>query len=153
MYASIWFLVVGTMYGTHLTRFYDLALHHQWVHDVEHLVYLGTALLLWSALLSGPRSLAPARFGLAGAVTVPLVFLGIILTTADIPVSSVYLDRLGLTHAIADQRVGASLMWIGLMAAMVPVVIASVWRWAGHEQQIAKARERRESLHSQEATT
>ncbi len=43
----------------HAPPFYDLALQSPWLHWLEHAVFLGTAMLLWRAVLAGP---APAAF-------------------------------------------------------------------------------------------
>lgn len=133
--AAAWIAIVVTMYGTHLTGMYDLALRNQWVHEAEHVAYVVAAVLLWSTVLGRGRSLAPARAGLAAATVAPLVVLGMVLTTADSPLYPTYVRELGPTAAMADQRNGASLMWLGSMLALVPLIVLSVWRWADREHE------------------
>ncbi len=128
-----WAALVVTMYGTHLTDMYDLALRHQWVHEAEHVAYLASAVLLWSSVLGTGRAVAPARAGLAAAAAAPLVMLGVILSASTLPLYSTYVEHLGPGAALADQRRGAAIMWLGSMVAVVPLIVYSVWRWAQSE--------------------
>lgn len=130
-----WSAIVVVMYGTHLTGLYDLALRNQWVHDLEHLVYLGASLLLWSALLGFGRSGAGGRAVLALAVAAPMVFLGVILTSSGSVMYPTYLRESGFAAALEDQRNGGAIMWLGAMAAVAPSLLWSVWRWASNEHE------------------
>ena len=131
--AAAWLAIVVTMYGTHLTGVYDAALQNQWVHEAEHVAYLAAAVLLWSSVLGSGRAVAPARAGLAAATIAPLVVLGMVLISADTPLYPTYAEQMGTASALADQRAGGSLMWLGSMFAMVPLIVLSVWRWAQRE--------------------
>ncbi len=128
-----WTGIVVAMYGTHLTGMYDLALRNQWVHDLEHVLYLLTALLFWSALLGFGRSQAGGRAVLALAVAAPMVFLGMILTTTESVLYPTYLQESGFAGALTDQRNGGAVMWLGSMAAVAPTLLWLVWRWASNE--------------------
>jgi hypothetical protein len=44
-----------------------------------------------------------------------------------------------------DQRMGAGLMWVGMIALTMPMLVLAVWRWAAAEQ---RAAERYEQLTS-----
>lgn len=146
--ALSWTAVVTTMYGTHLTGLYDAALRHPWVHELEHVAYLGSSILLWSTVFGPRRSMAPARAGLAAAMIAPLVLLGMVLAAAERPMYAIYLAQLGPAGALRDQRAGAALMWIGMMAGFVPLVVLSVFRWAQREQETQDALERLADLRS-----
>ncbi|MGH3847397.1 MAG: cytochrome c oxidase assembly protein, partial [Pseudonocardiaceae bacterium] len=48
--------VVGVLYAaamflTHFTGFYNLALGNDYIHDIEHLIYLVLSFLLWMLLV------------------------------------------------------------------------------------------------------
>lgn len=128
-----WTGIVVVMYGTHLTGIYDLALRSQWVHDLEHVAYLVTSLLFWSALLGFGRSQVGGRAVLALAVAAPMVFLGMIITTTDAVMYPTYLQESGFAGALTDQRNGGAIMWLGAMAAVAPTLLWLVWRWASNE--------------------
>jgi putative membrane protein len=135
-------LFLATLYLTHLTPMYDAALTERTLHDVEHIAYLGSAIVLWAALRSGGRRTAVARTGAVFAVIGGSALLGMVLLTASAPLVPAYASQLG-DAALADQRRAASLMWVGGMATTLPLLILGVWSWATAEQRIA---ERSESL-------
>jgi len=135
-------LFLATLYLTHLTPVYDAALTDRMLHDVEHVAYLGSAVILWAALRRGRRRSAVARTGAVFAVIAGSALLGMVLLAASTPLMPTYASRLG-GGALADQRRAASLMWVGGMATTLPLLLFSVWSWASTEQRIA---ERSESL-------
>lgn len=143
---AAWTAVVVTMYGTHLTGLYDAALSDPWVHGLEHALYLGSSILLWSTVIGTGRSVAPARVGLAALTMGPLVLLAMVLTAAERPLYGNYVRQLGIAGALDDQRQGAAIMWIGMMLGFLPLLILSVWRWAQREQEAQERRERMEDL-------
>ena len=136
-----WVALVGSLYGTHLTGFYDAALRHQAVHDLEHGTYLAAGLLLWSAVVGHGAVRAPARAALAAGTMAPVALLGVVLTSASQPLSASYQRRLGTAEALADQRAGASLMWVGAMLSTLPLVMWSVYAWAAREHRQTVRRE------------
>lgn len=136
-------LFVAVLFVTHLTGIYDGALGNRALHDGEHVAYVASAVLLWSGIGAAGRRAAPARIGAVFGVIAGSALLGVVLLTASEPLMDTYADRLGRADALADQRVAASLMWVGGMALTVPLLLVSVWRWAGAEQ---RAAERAEAL-------
>jgi hypothetical protein len=58
-------------------------------------------------------------------------------------------DRRGYASALRDQRMGAGLMWVGMIALTMPLLMLAVWRWAAAEQRQA---ERQEQLVSGDPT-
>lgn len=51
---AVWLGAIGAIIAWHLPALYDLALEQQPAHDLEHLVFLGMALLFWSQVLPSP---------------------------------------------------------------------------------------------------
>ena len=47
-----WTLLVAVMWGTHLSVMFETALEDEFVHNMEHALYLGTALLFWAPIFS-----------------------------------------------------------------------------------------------------
>lgn len=133
--------IVGTLYGTHLTPLYDLAIREPLVHELEHLVYLGASLALWAAVLRGPASAGGARVALLVATAASMVVLGMVLSATGTPLYPAYVAELGPDDALADQRAGAAVMWLGAMVATTPILVWSIWRWALREHQHQLARE------------
>lgn len=140
--APVLFLAVLLL--THLTGIYDAALGNRLLHDGEHVAYVLTAALLWVAVRGAGTSAAVGRVGSAFAVIAGSAMLGIVLLSASTPLFNTYLDRLGPDAALDDQRVAASLMWVGGMATTLPLLLVAVWRWASAEERVAARAEQLE---------
>lgn len=141
---------ISVLYLSHLTGIYDLALTNRAIHDIEHLAYIAGAVALWAAVRSSGRQAAIVRIGAVFAVIGASALLGVVLLSASTPLVETYADRLGPDEALADQRLAASLMWVGGMATTLPLLVLSVWSWATTEERIAR---RTESLATRPTTT
>jgi putative membrane protein len=132
---------VLALFVTHLTSIYDRALGDRLVHELEHAAYLGSAVLLWSAVLGPGRAAAVARVGVAFGVAAAGSVLGIALLSASEPLIPTYERRLGFDDALTDQRTAAAIMWIGGMVTTVPLLLVAMWRWASAEERSARRAE------------
>jgi putative copper resistance protein D len=134
-----WVLFAAVNWGWHFSSLYDQALENRWLHDLQHLSFLGAALLFWWPVIGAD----PARWRLPHPVRLFYLFLampqnsflGIALMSAPVALYPHYLTNLrdwGPTP-IADQNVGGMLMWVGgdvvFLLAMGFVVAA----WVRHE--------------------
>ena len=134
-------MLIGVLYVTHLTAVYDRALGKRWIHDAEHAAYLAAAVATWSALLAARRASAPARIAGVFAIIGATAMLSMIMMSADTPLVPTYAVRLGAAEALNDQQTAAALMWVTGMATTLPLMVASVWRWAATEERIARRQE------------
>jgi len=131
-----WILFAAVNWGWHFSSLYDQALENPWLHDLQHLTFLGAALLFWWPVVGAD----PARWRLPHPVRLFYLFLampqnsflGIALMSAPAALYPHYLSNLrdwGPTP-IADQNVGGMLMWVGgdvvFLLAMGLVVAAWV---------------------------
>jgi putative membrane protein len=131
-----WILFAAVNWGWHFSKLYNDALETPWLHDVQHLTFLGAALLFWWPVVGAD----PARWRLPHPVRLFYLFLampqnsflGIALMSAPAALYQHYLtnDRTwGPTPAV-DQSVGGMLMWVGgdvvFLLAMGLVVAAWV---------------------------
>jgi cytochrome c oxidase assembly factor CtaG len=147
--AAGWAAFTAVMLGTHLTPLYDLALREPAVHGLEHLAFLGAALLFWAPLV-GVDPL-PARPGSIGrvvwllAVMPPMGLLGAWLLTGP----ARYAAYAG-PGAAADQRTAAAVMWgvgsVVMALATVALVFAAL---VGEERR----QRRRDALHDRAVAT
>lgn len=109
-------LFIAVVAVSHLPVVYGLALSNDYVHELEHGLYLVAALLVWAPLL-GVDPL-PGRAGPRGqlacmvACMVPMVVIAVWLQTTPHVVYPHYLEMLG-PAALGDQRAAAAIMWIG----------------------------------------
>jgi putative membrane protein len=131
-----WVLFAAVNWGWHFSSLYDQALEVSWLHDLQHLTFLGAALLFWWPVVGAD----PARWRLPHPVRLFYLFLampqnsflGIALMSAPPSLYPHYLSNgrtWGPTPAV-DQSVGGMLMWVGgdvvFLLAMGLVVAAWV---------------------------
>jgi cytochrome c oxidase assembly factor CtaG len=108
--AAGWAAFTAVMLGTHLSGIYDVALRHPAVHALEHLAFLGSALVFWAPLVGADP--LPGRPGSVGrvawlmAVMPPMGLVGAWLLSGP----ARYAAYAG-PGAAADQRTAAAVMW------------------------------------------
>ncbi|MDX2381366.1 MAG: cytochrome c oxidase assembly protein [Acidimicrobiia bacterium] len=134
-------LFLGVLYLTHLTQIYERALGNRFVHDLEHLAYVGSAVALWAAIQAPAQRVGAARVGAAMGVIGGTALLGVVLLSASQPLVPTYLESLGADAALDDQRRAASFMWAGGMGLTLPLLLSSVWIWASAEERLARRTE------------
>lgn len=102
----------------HIPAFYDAAQGRSFTHNIEHLSFLGSALLYWWALAH--RGMGAHR--LPDALAIPYLLLsflegtviGVWLTFASAPVYATYraAPRIWDLSAHTDQQIGGLIMWV-----------------------------------------
>jgi putative membrane protein len=131
-----WVVFAAVNWGWHFSTLYDQALETPWLHDVQHLTFLGAALLFWWPVIAAD----PARWRLPHPVRLFYLFLampqnsflGIALMSAPTTLYPHYLTnaRTWGPTPIVDQSIGGMLMWVGgdivFLLAMALVVAAWV---------------------------
>jgi putative membrane protein len=140
----------ATMVLWHVPWLYDAALAHDAVHGLQHLMFLGTGLLLWSVAL-GPLPAAdgvgyPARLAALAVAWVIGVVLSNILLWSDRVLYPAYRDAPG---ALGDQRIGGGIMMIEMSATVLAAAIVLGLEWmrdAERRQRVAEARAHRAAL-------
>ena len=133
-----WLVFIAIFWGWHDPRAYDAALRLEWVHNLEHLTFFGSALLFWWYVTgASPRLHARSAPGLRIAyllITVPANMLaGVFITFAGQPLYPYYtaVPRLNGLTVMQDQMLGGVIMWIpGSMMYIIAalVLIAGVVR-------------------------
>jgi putative membrane protein len=112
----------------HLAPAYDAALDHAWIHQLQHLSFLVTGLLLWAALLlPGPaRFTSLWKLPYAGVMwLVPLTLSQIFLWSGHS-----YYRR----YTLSDQRAGGGVMLIEGSFVMLGVVVWLLLRLLGESE-------------------
>jgi cytochrome c oxidase assembly factor CtaG len=131
------FALVG--WATHFSPLYEAALANPALHAGEHLAYLGSALLFWSAVAAvdpSPARLSPPARILYLLLAMPqMAFLGLAIYSARHALYPAY----GLTPAaLADQRLAGALMGGAGMVVVVPAVAALLLDWLAREERAAR---------------
>jgi len=102
----------------HLPALYDLTLRNIDVHVLEHITFLAFGILLWAQVIASPPakpSLSyPGRIAYMVAAIIPNVALSMLLAFSQAPLYAPYVQlahRPGGISALADQQIGAGIMW------------------------------------------
>lgn len=127
------FLFVAATWFWHLPPTYDLALRSNGWHYLQHVCFLGTALLFWYAVVRpyparphwSPWLLLPALLLADLSNTV----LSAVLTFSERVLYPYYaaMPRLGGLSALEDQSAAGLLMWVpGSVAFLLPLAVIAV---------------------------
>jgi putative membrane protein len=138
-------LFTGVLLAWHLPALHEAALGVPWVHALEHATLLGAAILYWTAVLGaapGRRASSGTRLGAIVAVMPPMALLGAVLMTSERVAYAPYAAaaRRWDWSALADQRAGAGVMWVGGALVMTVALVLVVWRalLAEHQRQLRR---------------
>lgn len=123
----IFLLVIGLW---HVPRYYDAAQGASAVHYIEHMMFLGSALLYWWPVIHPTGGKRRLGYGVALAFLLPTLvqgmIIGAILTFAKEPLYRTYIaaPRMWGLSALADQQIAGLIMWlVGGMIYLIPVFI------------------------------
>ena len=142
-------IFLATLWGTHFSPLYELAMDHPWAHIAEHALYLGAGVIFWLPVVATPplRPLGyPARL-LYLVVALPQgALLAMVIASAREPLYSHYASAAGSrAAALADQGNAAAAMWIlgGLVVFGALLTTVAAWAHREADQAPAQARLRR----------
>jgi putative membrane protein len=113
----------------HIPVFYDAAQGRTLTHDLEHLMFFGTALLYWWPVIHPAGGRRRLSYGLAVPYLLPpfleSLVIGVLLTFADRPLYRTYAEMempWGFS-VVSDQQLGGLIMWIpGGMLFLIPLI-------------------------------
>jgi len=132
-----WLLHTAALWAWHAPPLYQAALDRPALHGVEHLSFLGTAVLFWWTVLavSSPNESRRTGYGLGAlsifALTLQSGLLGALMTFAPSPWYPAYTGRTvpwGLAP-LEDQQLAGILMWVpgGMIYAAVALGLLAAW--------------------------
>jgi putative copper resistance protein D len=131
-----WTLFVGVGFAIHLTSLFDLALRSTVVHALEHVLWLGAALVYWWPIVGRDPSAHPVSYPvrlLSLFLAMPAMsFLALAIYSARAPLYDGYatLPAPWGPSALADQRAGATMMWLvgNLALVLSMLIVATAWK-------------------------
>lgn len=135
-----WGLLNADVIAWHVPALYDLTLRNEVIHDVEHLTFLAFAVLAWAQLIDSPplhaRLSAPRRATFALGSMVVGWALAVGLAFASTPWYAPYAhlrSRPGGLSALADQHLGAGIMWVPASLPWALTIMILLYRWVGSQ--------------------
>lgn len=133
-----WMLHGAALWVWHAPRLFVVAIESDWVHAVQHISFLGTALLFWWTLFHKHAG----RLGYGGAIlyvfttAIHSSVLGALLTFAPRVWYGPYAQTAPLwgMSGLEDQQVGGLIMWIPAGTLLTFVALALLAKWMSHSQ-------------------
>lgn len=133
---TAWVLFASVMWTSHFSALFDAALEDPLIHDVEHGLFLSTALLFWWPAVGvdpAPWRIGhPARIMHVFMQMTQNTFLAVVILNA--PVLYPHYATLGRPYGIdplADQHLAAGVMWLagdGIFLAAIMTLVAGWMR-------------------------
>jgi len=130
---NAWILEAVALWLWHIPFLYQATLRSDWIHAAQHISFIGTAVLFWSALYGVGRS--AMSFGTATlyvfCAAVHCSALGALLTFSTVlwyPAYAPATARWGLT-ALQDQQLGGVIMWVPSGVVFIVIALALIARW------------------------
>jgi putative copper resistance protein D len=144
-----WIAFAATMWIAHFSPLFDAALEDPLIHDLEHVLFLGVALLFWwpaVALDPAPwRMTHPMRALYVGLQMPQNTFLAVVILNATAVLYPHYetVARAWGPTPLEDQRIAAGVMWLAGDAIFIVAVLAILWGWMRSEAGDAARADRR----------
>jgi len=144
-----WILFTAVMWGSHFSSLFDLSLENPPVHQLEHVLYVSTALLFWLPVIGVDP--APHRLGYPSRIMYlltqmpPSSFLAMSILFAGAPLYHHYATE-GSPYgidALADQQAAAGIMWLTSDVFFIGAILLVVGAWMRHEERRTKETEAR----------
>ncbi|HEY8478180.1 MAG TPA: cytochrome c oxidase assembly protein [Chloroflexota bacterium] len=139
-------IYLSTVAVWHVPAFYDAAQGRTLVHDLEHVMFLGAALLYWWPVVHPTGG----RRRLSYALALPYLFvamlegnlLGALITFARAPLYPTYeqVPRVWGLSVMDDQQLGGLIMWIpGGTVYLIPMFVFLALLLGGEERAVEEA--------------
>ncbi len=144
-------LFTVALVGSHLTPLYNLTLEREWVHELEHVAFLVTALLFWWPAIGvdpAPHRLSyPARLLYLFLDMPVMAYLGLAIASSSrvlYPYYAAHPPPWGAS-ALQDQGVAGTIMWVNGMFTMIPAMAVVLLRWLDEDERHQVRRETRQA--------
>ena len=144
-----WILFAGVMWVSHFSALFDAALEDPLIHDVEHALYLGSALLFWwpaAAVDPAPwRMTHPVRLLYVFLQMTQNTFLSVVILNAQTVLYPHYatVQRAWGPTPLEDQGMAAALMWVAGDLLFLAAIFAILTGWSRSEDRASARDERR----------
>jgi len=147
-----WLLFAAAMWVSHFSPLFDAALENPFIHDVEHVIYLATALLFWwpaVALDPAPwRMSHPARALYVFLQMTQNTFLSVVILNAQTVLYPHYatVQRTWGPTPLEDQQIAAAFMWVIGDMLFLAASFAILVGWSRAETRATERTDRQAAL-------
>lgn len=134
----VWIIHFVVLWSWHIPALYQATLDNEGIHALQHISFLGAALLFWWTLIHGRYGRGSYGMGLLYVFTTALhsSILGALLTFTQQVWYPLYDGRTTPWHltAIEDQQLGGLIMWIPGGVVFIVVGLAMLAAWVGESE-------------------
>jgi putative copper resistance protein D len=144
-----WLLFAGVMWASHFSPLFDAALEDEWIHRLEHALFLGSALLFWWPVVGpdpSPWRMAPAGKVLYVGLQMPQnTFLALAIFLAPVALYTHYTTtgRAWGPTPLEDQQLAGGIMWLGGDLVFLAMVMLLVLAWMRADERRTVGEDRR----------
>jgi cytochrome c oxidase assembly factor CtaG len=144
-----WILFAAVMWGSHFSPLFDAALENEWLHRLEHALFLVAATLFWWPVI-GPdpspwRMKPPAKVLYVGLQMPQNTFLAVAIYMTSVPLYNHYVTTIrswGPTP-LEDQQIAGGIMWLGGDMVFLTALILLVLAWMRDDERRTVGEDRR----------
>lgn len=142
-----WLLFTAVMWGTHFSPLFDAALENPLLHDLEHVLYLASAILFWWPIVG--RDPSPWRMGHPARLLFLFIqmpfnsFLGVAILFSGTVLYPHYATtgRPWGPTPLEDQQAAGAIMWgLGDAGFLLALLLATA-AWMRHDEAVTRRRE------------
>jgi cytochrome c oxidase assembly factor CtaG len=130
---AAWAIHGAALWIWHIPALFEATLHSEFIHALQHLSFLLSALLFWWAVIHGRQRKLAYGMAILYMFTTAMHsgLLGAMLTLADVPWYRTYAQtapQWGVS-ALEDQQLGGLIMWVpaGLVYTAVALALFAAW--------------------------
>jgi cytochrome c oxidase assembly factor CtaG len=135
-----WILQTAALWGWHAPGPYQAALASSTVHALQHLSFLGSAMLFWWALVYGKHGRRAYGIAVLAVFTtaVQSSILGALLTFAPAPWYPAYIEATAAwgLNPLQDQQLAGLVMWVpaGGLYTLASLAFLALWLQEGERR-------------------
>ena len=128
-----------TLAAWHLPPVYNTALAYHWVHIIQHLMFMGAAVLMWWPIMSPlpelPRLSYPGQMLYCFLLSIPMSIVSVYIVYSRSVLYPAYASapRVWGISPLDDQLIGGLIMWIPGGLFLFGVASVVFFRWASDE--------------------
>ncbi len=143
-----WVAFAGVMWVSHFSPLFDAALEDPLIHDLEHVLFLGSAMLYWwpaVALDPAPWRMSHPVRAMYHFLQMPQnTFLAVVILSATSVLYPHYetLQRAWGPTPLEDQQMAAGIMWLAGDAVFLAAILAVLAGWMRREDRDADRTDR-----------
>jgi putative membrane protein len=132
----------AVLVGWHLPPLYDFALEHHNVHISQHISFMFVGLIAWWPLVGSlealPRPHPSVQMLYLFAQSIPMGFLGAIITFASEPIYTFYARGTGVwgISVLTDQQIGGLIMKSASGIVLIAVLAIIFFKWFSDEETV-----------------